>query len=218
MKRWTGAFFWNPRRDCCFGTHKRTGSREATAPRRRINSGPQLTRGVHGASGSARTALASTWSAMSTQAQATEGRVHYSRAPILEAVIDIHARLPHDVDLEALSRVSWGVAGGRYSSPQPRFRNDILVQGDSQPPVVSAAQVQVGFIFRDDERKQVVQSRIDGFALSQLAPYDRWESFCHDARFLWDAYCDAARPLGVTRIAVRYINRLELPHPLEDFR
>jgi len=148
---------------------------------------------------------------------ATGSRAHYSRAPILEAVIDIHVRLPADVGLEALSTIPWDDAG-RYSVRLPRFRGDIRFQTDARTPVVSAEQTQIGFVSRDEDRKQVVQSRLDGYAFSKLAPYERWEPFCEEARSLWKKYCEVTHPLGITRIAVRYINRLELPLPFDDFR
>jgi uncharacterized protein (TIGR04255 family) len=142
---------------------------------------------------------------------------HYSRAPILEAVIDVHVRLPAETSTEDLGSIAWD-EGGHYSVRLPRFRGDFRLQANAQEPVVSATQTQIGFVFRDDRRKQVVQARLDGFAFSKLAPYESWEPFCQEARALWKRYCEVARPLDVTRIAVRYINRLDLPLPFGDFR
>ena len=38
-----------------------------------------------------------------------------------------------------------------------------------------------------------------------------------EARRLWDLYRSFARPEKITRLAVRYINRLDLPTPFDDF-
>ena len=146
-----------------------------------------------------------------------EQRLHYSRAPILEAVIDVHARLPASANLDALGSIKWD-GEGRYSKRAPRFHGNIEFSVEVPTPTVTTTPSQIGFVFRDEQRGNTVQARLDGFALSKLPPYDRWEPFCGEARSLWKRYCEVAKPLGVTRIAVRYINRLELPVPILDFR
>ncbi len=148
----------------------------------------------------------------------TDNRMHYTRAPILEAVIDIHVRLPAAVLLEQLAQIEWGEEHGSFGEPRPRLRGDVRFGGGAEGPTITASQSQIGFTFGDVERTRIVQARLDGFAFSRLAPYDRWEPFCEEARQLWERYCAAVKPLGVTRVAVRYINRLELPLPLKNFR
>lgn len=46
---------------------------------------------------------------------------------------------------------------------------------------------------------------------SRLAPYDRWETFQSEARHLWDLYRSILKPAAVTRVAVRYINQINIP-------
>ena len=50
-----------------------------------------------------------------------------------------------------------------------------------------------------------------------MPPYGRWEPFSKEARLLWNQFIGVAEPERVTRIAVRYINRLEIPLPIDDF-
>jgi uncharacterized protein (TIGR04255 family) len=54
--------------------------------------------------------------------------------------------------------------------------------------------------------------------VNKLKPYARWESLRDEARTLWEDYVSVARPNVVRRIALRYINRLELPLPITDFK
>lgn len=56
-----------------------------------------------------------------------------------------------------------------------------------------------------------MQARLDGFSFSQLAPYDTWDTFRSEARRLWQIYSSVAKPEIVKRVAVRYVNRLDLP-------
>jgi uncharacterized protein (TIGR04255 family) len=82
----------------------------------------------------------------------------------------------------------------------------------------TASQAQVGYDFPSGDGKQIFQARLDGFAFSRLAPYDCWESFRDEGRRLWEIYRTVAQPEVVTRIGVRYINRLDLPLQNLDFK
>jgi uncharacterized protein (TIGR04255 family) len=68
-----------------------------------------------------------------------------------------------------------------------------------------------GFVFQDEPRKRVVQVRRDGFTFSRLAPYETWETLRDDANVAWKRYVEIVAPTAATRVAVRYINRLNLP-------
>src|SRR5207248_752209 len=42
-------------------------------------------------------------------------------------------------------------------------------------------------------------------------PYESWEKFRNDARHVWEIYKDICKPVDMTRVAIRFINRLDLP-------
>jgi uncharacterized protein (TIGR04255 family) len=73
-------------------------------------------------------------------------------------------------------------------------------------------------LFASTDGRQVVQARLDGFTFSRLKPYDKWESLRDEARELWLQYVRFASPEAITRIALRYINRIEIPLPIRDFK
>ncbi len=144
-------------------------------------------------------------------------RVHYRRAPILEAIIDVQAGSLNGVAVERLGEIDWH-SDGHVGDRQPLYRSDVSIQGEAAGPNVSAAHTQIGFRYVDLVRQQIVQARTDGFSLSKLAPYDHWEPFRNEARKLWRVYCAAVTPDLTSRISVRYINRLELPLPIDDLK
>jgi uncharacterized protein (TIGR04255 family) len=74
-----------------------------------------------------------------------------------------------------------------------------------------------GLLMRSEKDALVVQARLDGFSLNKLHPYDSWRSLSQQARELWRRYVEIARPTKVTRLAVRYTNRIEMP-PGVDFK
>lgn len=141
---------------------------------------------------------------------------HYSHAPLTEAVIDIRVELPSEVTRERLSNVHVG-----QEDDYPRREENIIVHGKMSIGAevgASATQTANGYRFLSKDNRQIFQARLDGFTFNRLAPYDRWESFRDEARRLWTIYRSIATPKNITRIGVRYINRLDLPLPFTDFK
>ena len=62
-----------------------------------------------------------------------------------------------------------------------------------------------------------MQARLDGFTFSRLHPYVKWEELRDEAYRLWQLYKDMTSPESITRVAVRYINNLNIPMPIKDF-
>ncbi len=141
---------------------------------------------------------------------------HYSRAPITEALIDIQAQLPQGIKLDVLAQV--------YSSIQTKYpkREEVLmVQGQmivGESVGATASQSQIGYVFFSNDQKQILQMRLDGFTFSRLAPYDSWEAFRDEAFRLWSIYQSLAHPQAITRLSIRYINRLDIPLPVGDLK
>jgi uncharacterized protein (TIGR04255 family) len=68
------------------------------------------------------------------------------------------------------------------------------------------------------DRTKVVQATETGFTFNKLRPYEHWSRFRDEARQIWNEYAGIARPARATRMALRYINRIELPLPFGDFK
>ena len=86
----------------------------------------------------------------------------------------------------------------------------------TQPPVVEDLGLQ-GFVFHSADKKLLAQFRIDGFTLNRLKPYTRWEQLFPLALELWKLYYSIAEPELVTRLALRYINHIEMSPDIADF-
>ena len=129
-------------------------------------------------------------------------------------IIDLKAALPDGVDAEQLLEFHAGESA-RYPET---YRVEALQAHITIGKEVSANATQQhhGHAFKSKDRLQIVQTRLDGFGFSRLAPYQSWESFRDEARRLWAIYRTVVQPTRVTRVAVRYINRLDLPLPFDD--
>lgn len=65
----------------------------------------------------------------------------------------------------------------------------------------------------------VVQARINRFIFSQLLAYTNFEALRDAALESWSLFKDCVQPAGLQRLAVRYINRFDVPsaNPIADY-
>jgi uncharacterized protein (TIGR04255 family) len=143
----------------------------------------------------------------------------FPNAPITEAVLDIRVRLPKETDLAQLERLQDSIAD-RY--PQKRVRKawegELRFSPEHGLELGPKSGGTIGYLFASADNKQAVQARLDGFSFSRFKPYVSWETLRDEARALWERYREVARPLTITRVALRYINRIEIPLPFGDFK
>jgi uncharacterized protein (TIGR04255 family) len=136
----------------------------------------------------------------------------YSRTLITEAIIDFQVELPEGVCLSDLERCQDVEYPGQQALTVTLDRIDFGKGGSES---ITISRQQVGFRFASADEKQFFQARFDGFTVHRLAPYQGWAPLRNEARRLWGTYHQAVHPRKVRRVAVRYINRLDLPLPAE---
>jgi len=143
---------------------------------------------------------------------------HLKNAPITEAIIDFRVKARSDLRL-----VDFTAVKDRLSHRLPKVQEmrglQAVIQvekGQGQPPIVQDLGLQ-GYLFKSQDEKVIAQFRIDGFTLNRLPPYTSWEDIFPQAMELWRLYLEVAKPLAVTRLAVRYINHVPLPPGAEKF-
>lgn len=139
------------------------------------------------------------------------------KPPIVEGLIDLRVRTEPEFDASELLKLSDELKD-RYPDCHEARRLETMVefQGNSGSSHSVKAQ-KVGYRLDSADKLYVFQAQTGGFTLSRLAPYETWARLRNEAHDLWGRYVSAARPSAVTRVAVRYINRIELPLPITDF-
>jgi len=142
----------------------------------------------------------------------------FPHAPITEALLDIRAELPERVTLQDLETFHVNLKD-RFPDKQQRmsYRADFKLSPEGSS-VDAPPSKPDGFLFHSPIEKKIVQARLDGFTFNKLKPYESWEVFRLEARQLWNEYFKIAHPVKVTRIALRYINRIEIPLPFKTFK
>lgn len=136
-------------------------------------------------------------------------RAHLRNAPIVEAVIDFRVVRQEQVSAEMFADLCQSI-GEQYKktgSIQAIEATFGVVHG--KPLGASHTQTDLGF--RYQTATEIAQFRVDGFTFSKTAPYTTWGEVSAEAFRLWKIYVNVAKPRQVSRIAVRYINQMQLP-------
>jgi uncharacterized protein (TIGR04255 family) len=139
---------------------------------------------------------------------------HYPNAPITEAIIDIQVNVP--VSVEALENANVGELD-YPSADKLNTTMGAMIVGPDHKPAATVTSQQTGYLYRSVDGLHIYQARTNGFTLSRLAPYPHWGVFSAEARRLWEKFKGVAKPSAITRVAVRYVNRIDIPLPLDNF-
>lgn len=141
----------------------------------------------------------------------------FPKAPITEALIDIRVELPEDATLSKLEKLH-DLIKADYPGKKSRRRFEAQIEfKEEQQPLRRSTFQQDGYYFTSADGKRIVQYRLDGFGFNRLRPYSRWEDLRDEARKAWGIYAMNVNPLAVNRLAVRYINSIEIPFKSFDF-
>jgi uncharacterized protein (TIGR04255 family) len=149
----------------------------------------------------------------------TEGFVHLSRAPIIEAVFKViaQASIPWE-EKNILDPL-------RLKLPAyPTNRTVRRMSGQLSPVLQSSVTSEkigwIGYQFTSADEKQIALFQQDFFSFSRLSPYIDWNDFIGEALRLWKIHIEISKPTWIQRLDVRFINRFEVgdkPVSISDF-
>ena len=137
---------------------------------------------------------------------------HLTKAPITEAIFDFRVKARPGFRAEEFEPLKTQLAD-RFPIVRDRRGKEALFvvkKGEGIPPVVRDLGLQ-GYFFKAADERTLAQFRIDGYTFNRLKPYTNWEELFPLAFDLWHQYSEIARPEEITRLALRYINHIQLP-------
>lgn len=134
--------------------------------------------------------------------------------PIVEAVLDIDCDLPLGQELSALE----GPARERFRDHYPTFGQRVLQEHQIETRPDTPLNVSVrhtvavaAYQFMQEDQKQLVQIRNDGYSFNRLAPYTSLDEYLPEIERTWRIYVSLAAPVQIRLVRLRYINRILLP-------
>ncbi len=134
-----------------------------------------------------------------------------SHPPIIEALIDIRVMPNADMTAEKFNAISQQLKETYQVSSQETvgIQFDMATQSVQTLPKQSLG-------MRIEGDGNVIQFQVSGFTFSRLKHYTTWESLVNETKQFWKQYKEASEPQKITRIATRYINRIDLQQPVGD--
>ncbi len=138
----------------------------------------------------------------------------YDNAPITEAVIDLMFEFDVPPTIEALGKLA-DELNPPFGQRQPI--NQVAMAFDMSSEVVgtnaqqSTSFQQLGLRLSNSDLTRITQLRVNGANFSHMQPYTRWEQFSVEALKVFDGYIKRFSPRAVSRLALRYINQIEVP-------
>lgn len=143
----------------------------------------------------------------------------FPNAPITEAILDIKVKLPDGADLTIFDEFQENIKA-RYKDRKTKHSFEAEFRfspgKDETNPIVPKEKIE-GYLFHSKNENKIVQAKLNSFTFNKLKPYENWEKFHSEACELWELYSKIVKPISVDRIALRYINRIEIPFPFDDF-
>lgn len=133
-------------------------------------------------------------------------------APIVEAVLDIDCDLPATFDLAALQEPARELFRDRYSKSRKLLMQEVQIAAPApSPPQPPPGAIVQALRFLQQDEKQLVQVRAQGFSFNRLAPYSNLDEYLPEIERTWRLYVDLASPIETRLVRLQYINRILLP-------
>ncbi len=144
--------------------------------------------------------------------------MNYPNAPIREALFDIRVNSINIKKTEDLLELKEII---KIDFPELKlihqFTSKIQISVDKPPEGESQSDLS-GYVFISEDKTRQLQVKIDGITLNILKPYENWEKHFTYFIEIWNKYNELFSPNSITRIATRFINRIEIPMPLNNFQ
>jgi uncharacterized protein (TIGR04255 family) len=133
-------------------------------------------------------------------------------APIVEAVVEIDCDMPPAFELAGLESRAREVFREQY----PKFRTQFIEEHEikqhgGEPAKYSARRAVQAFQCLQEDERQLVQVRMNGFAFNRLAPYGGLDDYMDEIKRTWLQFIALTSPIQIRAVRLRYINRILLP-------
>ena len=131
-----------------------------------------------------------------------------TRPPLNEALVDI--RLREELSVSLLPKLQ-APKGFPVSKEMRRGQFQVKVDLDKPLQAEILAEGALGRRYEREDGSAVVQLRRNGLTYSILKNYPGWELLRDAARDAWQDFLVVSGPVNVSRLAVRYINAINIP-------
>jgi uncharacterized protein (TIGR04255 family) len=134
--------------------------------------------------------------------------VEYAQPPIVEAVVEFvtGAKVSHD-DLVEMSKKF----GSNYSRVSPQKGYEVRIEATGSVPSIRTEPGVEAFHLTSEDQADIAIISETSMVSARLAPYCGWEKFLAQIQKNWRIWARGKSGRSLTRIGVRYINRIDIP-------
>ena len=140
--------------------------------------------------------------------------MHYPSAPILEAIIDLRVSRSELIGTDEIQAVADSLSESyTHSGKLVGWESTIHVDSRSTDHKSELKTHEAGLRLssKSTDPAYVATIRHDGLGCIHIGKYTRWENLFDQAQYVWKAYQEIVQPERITRIATRFINRIDIP-------
>ena len=135
-----------------------------------------------------------------------------SHPPIVEAVLDIDCDMPPTLDWGVLQKSAQSAYQDRYPQFQIMSPGTLQIEKHpGEPPAHKALREIQTYQFLQEDGKQLVQVRSQGYSFNRLAPYSTLDDYLREIERTWKLFVGFAGPQLIRTIRLDYVNRIVLP-------
>jgi len=132
---------------------------------------------------------------------------NYGKPPIVEAILEF--QFEQEIAYERVQKAS-----AKFSRSYPISETEFEIQGNIElgSQRVDLNQRPVGVKLSSSDRAKLTLARVKSFSIAELAPYSGWDVFLQTAKTNWEIWRKAIGSQQISRIGMRYINRIDIPN------
>jgi len=146
-----------------------------------------------------------------------ESSQKYPNPPLREAMLVVQMTFPAGNGMEA-SRLFSEALKAEYPDQKPVYAEGTVEDPiDGQPNPLFPHQP-IRYVCRDLDKRSVVQLGATEFDFSCLPPYPGFEAFLRESKRIWQRFRETSPEVTIDRLALRYLNVIELPAPVGEIR
>jgi uncharacterized protein (TIGR04255 family) len=141
---------------------------------------------------------------------------HLSKAPIVEAVVQVNARASSEwIQEKIIPQLQQELGTQVTLVPETASYQTINLDPKTGIQNIGASSHWQGARIDPGEYPEIIRFARDFFSYSRLAPYEHWAAFLDRAMRFLTVHARVAQPGTVQRIGLRFINRVQMSPSLD---
>jgi uncharacterized protein (TIGR04255 family) len=141
-------------------------------------------------------------------------RKKYKNPPIEEAVVEFRFVPGQEWDLTIPGKLHEHPAIKSRYPGKPRMQKLLeaaFQTGSGRPPNLAVREGVARIQLVDNDGRRLISLGSDVLSINTLRPYDDWQQFRPRIETALRSYSQVAQPIGISRVGVRYINKIVFP-------